>query len=407
MRFHKQHEAEWLPIWASVGLAVLLCGPWFIQSSKFYHQILMITLWLPALIALIMRSEIRQLLALPEAYLFVALSLWTYIVLFVSGGADVSSDAKLPIYVFLSLVGVWLSGRQRAGCFERVLFGCAVLGGYLAGMSWVKFYLVDGHELSQRLIAIGLWDKVILAGHAVSALAVLFFCLAPRCSNPSWLVVFVPAGLGYLLFLGFCQTRGVWIALAAGMLIYIFVSSGKWTLMALGAIMFGSAIVWLFKPELLLQRGLSYRPVIWEKGLELLKQNWSFGVGFNEFSITGSGLGSLTFKHPHNLFLNEGIRLGAFGLLLFVLLWLAVGWRGWCCRQVPLGRATLTLWVVASIALMTDGIGLWKKPYADWLITWVPIALALVLEMHTDARTQPVKAPHGTGVTRQPKRTPN
>ena len=39
----------------------------------------------------------------------------------------------------------------------------------------------------------------------------------------------------------------------------------------------------------------------------------------------------------------------------------------------------LALWVFSSIALLTDGIGLWLKPNADWLITWLPVALSMVL----------------------------
>ena len=37
------------------------------------------------------------------------------------------------------------------------------------------------------------------------------------------------------------------------------------------------------------------------------------------------------------------------------------------------------------VALQTDGIGLWFKPNADWLITWLPIALSMVLGARTAA----------------------
>lgn len=37
---------------------------------------------------------------------------------------------------------------------------------------------------------------------------------------------------------------------------------------------------------------------------------------------------------------------------------------------------------------MTDGIGLWLKPNADWLITWLPIALSIVLAARGRNETQ-------------------
>ncbi|MNG18996.1 hypothetical protein D3C84_1031110 [compost metagenome] len=68
-------------------------------------------------------------------------------------------------------------------------------------------------------------------------------------------------------------------------------------------------------------------------------------------------------------------------MVLFGLLWLATLRRAWLNRGEALGRALLALWVFASVALLTDGIGLWLKPNADWLVTWLPIALGMVLAM--------------------------
>ena len=53
--------------------------------------------------------------------------------------------------------------------------------------------------------------------------------------------------------------------------------------------------------------------------------------------------------------------------------------HAWQARAHTLGRALLALWVFSTVSLMTDGIGLWLKPNADWLITWLPVALGMVL----------------------------
>ena len=73
------------------------------------------------------------------------------------------------------------------------------------------------------------------------------------------------------------------------------------------------------------------------------------------------------------------MRLGLIGLALFMLLWGCAAWRGWRHRHEPLGKALLALLVFSSVSLLTDGIGLWLKPNADWFVTWLPLAISLVL----------------------------
>ncbi|MNP46604.1 O-Antigen ligase [compost metagenome] len=135
---------------------------------------------------------------------------------------------------------------------------------------------------------------------------------------------------------------------------------------------------------MLLQRGLSFRPTLWAGGIQLIRDNWLLGVGFENFQIAVPELHK-SFRHPHNLFLDTGVRLGLPGLFLFLLLWGATAWRAWHNRKVALGRALLALWIFSSVALLSDGIGLWHKPNADWLIMWLPIALAMVLAARQSA----------------------
>lgn len=120
----------------------------------------------------------------------------------------------------------------------------------------------------------------------------------------------------------------------------------------------------LLKSEILLQRGMSYRPDLWRCGLRFMLGNWLWGFGFNQYEILVPSTGA-SYKHPHNFFLDTGVRIGIPGLLLFCLLWGATAIRGWQRRSEPLGRALLALWTFSSVSLMTDGIGLWLKPNAD------------------------------------------
>lgn len=367
-----------LSLWASLGLLVLLVGAWGIPSNKLYHQSIILFLWLPALLALFFR-EFWSVLKGPQLWLYVVLSVWTLLVLLLEGGDDPISKAKLPVYVGLTLLGFSLAARNERWQMEQVLFLAALVGGLFSGLSWLKFYWLDGHAYNLRLIAIGLWNTPILAAHAVGALAVLGALTAPGYRSKPWLLLLmVLAAAGYVLFLGFSQTRGVWIALLACIVVLAIAVPSRGAFGLVLSILAGIALIAFIEPHILLQRGVSYRPPLWEGGFRLMLENWQTGVGFNHYSIAVPGLKRL-FDHPHNLFLNVGIQSGITGLLLFCALWLSVGWKGWVFRASTLGRAVLGLWVFSSVALLTDGIGLWLKPNADWLITWLPLALSMLL----------------------------
>lgn len=383
----KMINKDVLAVWASIGFLVLLCGAWVLPNNKLYHQMLIFLLWLPALLALFHR-DFRLLLKQPECILLVLFVAWTFLVLAVEGGDNVFGKVKVTFYVALTLAGVLLAAQNRQWRVESMLLYASIIGGVFAAASWAYFYGLSARPLQSRLIAIGLWDTPIMAAHAVGALAVIgVFTLRTRRFTPAVMALLLIPAIGYALFLGFSQTRGVWI----GLVVCLFVMGiARPSRLGSGLILLGVlgvASIAVFKSEVLLQRGVSFRPELWRGGVQLILDHWATGLGFKEYLIPVPELGQ-SFKHPHNLFLDTGVRLGVPGLLLFGWLWLAAGWRGWISRAQPLGQVLLALWVFSGTSLLTDGIGLWLKPNADWLITWLPIALSIVLAARGDAETR-------------------
>ncbi|MDR6961332.1 O-antigen ligase [Pseudomonas brassicacearum] len=380
-------DKDFLAVWASIGFLVLLCGAWVLPSNKLYHQLLIFLLWLPAMLALFHR-DFRLLLKQPECVLFALFLAWTLLVMVVAGGDNFFAKAKVALYVSLTLLGVLLAAQNRKWRFESMLLYASIIGGFFSAVSLVYFYQLSDLSLGSRLIAIGLWDTSIMAAHAVGALAIVgaFTLQTKRFALPVKVLLLVPV-LGYVLFLGFSQTRGVWIALAACLLVMGVVRPSRLGSGLILLTLLTVACTAVFNPEILLQRGVSFRPELWRGGIQLMQDHWAVGLGFREYLIAVPEIGQ-TFKHPHNLFLDTGVRLGVPGLLLFGWLWLAVGWRGWISRAQPLGQALLALWVFSGTSLLTDGIGLWFKPNADWLITWLPIALSIMLAARGSAESQ-------------------
>lgn len=372
---------ESLANWALLGLLVLLCAPWVLPSNKLYHQSLIVLLWLPGLLAL-GRAEFRRYLLQPELILFLLLAGWTLLVTTLQSGGE---NIKLPFYVLLSLLGVLLTTQQRQHSLESLLVLAALIAGPFALWSVIDFYLLSQHGLHSRVMAVGLWDKIIMAAHAVGALAVLGCLLCLQLHRGWRWVIAILVGIVLTLFLLLSQTRGVWIALVAALVVSILARPTRAGVVILGLGALGILLLALCVPEFLTQRGLSHRPELLQKGWVLFVEHWVLGLGFQEYGITVDAL-KRTFKHPHNLYLDQGIRWGLPGLGLFLLLWGCVAWRAWRNRQRPLGLALLGLWTFSSVSLLTDGIGLWFKPNADWLITWLPVALSLVLAARENSR---------------------
>lgn len=371
----------WLARCAALGFMVFLLAPWVLPSNKIYHQLIIAFLWLPALLSLF-RQDLRPDWRLPECWLYLLFSAWALVVIALQGAPDPWGKAKLPLYVGLSFVGIWLAGRNGRWSVEQLLFFAALLGGVGAAYSWLDFYWLQNHRFGLRLSANGLWDTPIPAAHAVGALAILGTLLLPDVRRAQhYLLLYVLVGLsalGFMLFLISSQTRGVWIALLATLLFTCAIDLKRQHVVLLLLVFSVLLTVFFINAEFLLQRGASYRPQLWQAGIDLIQQNPLMGLGFDAYSIKISEL-TKSFKHPHNLFLDIGVRLGLIGLALFMLLWGCAAWRGWRHRHEPLGKALLALLVFSSVSLLTDGIGLWLKPNADWFVTWLPLAISLVL----------------------------
>lgn len=368
---------QYLTNWALVGVLILLCAPWVLPSNKLYHQGLIFLLWLPGLLA-VGYAGFRCLLSQPEMFLFALLAGWTLLVTLVQSQGQGLGEVKLPFYVLLTMFGILLAAQQRNYPTEWQLRTAALIAGPFALWSVIHADILFGHLGGRRVVAVGLWDTIIMAAHAVGALAVLG-CLLSLRTKGGWrwaIYALVGAGLALFLFLG--QSRGVWLALLATLVVCVLGRPSRWGLIALGGGILGSLVIVVLMPEFVTQRGFSYRPELWQKGLAIFAEHWVFGLGFNDYGILIESMGR-TFDHPHNIYIDTGIRWGVIGLGLFLALWVSIAWRAWRNRESSLGFALLGLWTFSSVALLTDGIGLWFKPNADWLITWLPVALSLVV----------------------------
>ncbi|MBD7978631.1 O-antigen ligase family protein [Serpens gallinarum] len=370
---------SWLTIF---GLACFLCGPWLLPSNTYYHRLIILLLWVPAFVHFLVLR--KQYPPVPSAFvwLYLALSVWYWLVVALTlERQDDLRELKLPFYIAFSLLGVVVCAKHLKERFADFLLLCGVLGGLGAGWSWIDFYWIEGHRYGERVVSMGLWRVVIPAAQACGALVILTAMLGLMGKRKLWELGAVLLALAcYGLFLYFNQSRWVWLSLAMAFVGGGIISRHRTVYaMALASIVLLAIVLWL-KPTFLLNRGLSYRPELWREGFNLLLSNWEHGLGLNEYWIEADVL-KFSSRHPHNMFLDIGIRFGLLGLLLWAGLWLWAGWRAFRARHTGLGSTLVTLWLYSGLVVLTEGTAPWVKPAPIWFVTWLPIALALAIDL--------------------------
>ncbi|MCR1825338.1 O-antigen ligase family protein [Pseudomonas mendocina] len=373
----------WLSWLAIIGLTCFLCGPWLISSNTYYHRLIIALLWVPALAHfLLLRREYPQVDRL-FIWLYLSLSVWFLLVVFLtfSGQDGEYRELKLPFYIALTLLGFVVCAMHLRERFSGFLLLCGLLGGLGAGLSCVVFYWLQGEPAGARVVAMGVWRVVIPAAQACGALVILTAMLGFASKRNAWqTVLLLVALLGYGVFLYFNQSRWIWLCLVMAFFgVSVLLRNRAAYAMASVSVLL-LALVLLIHPSSLLSRGFSYRPELWAQGFDLLLEHWRYGLGLGDYSIEIAALEDIS-RHPHNMFLDIGIRFGVLGLLLWAALWGWSGWRAFQQRHSALGRAVVTLWLYSGLVVLTEGTAPWVKPSPIWFVTWLPIALAIVLDM--------------------------
>jgi len=203
--------------------------------------------------------------------------------------------------------------------------------------------------------------------------AFLFFAPEARRRMWIWLAVALTSSLGLLL----AETRGVWIATAAGGLYLLWVWR-RWLVMLL-PIVFVAGV--LFSPNVIRQRFTSilqptkmdsndFRKVTWRTGLRMIERHPWLGLGpemprihFDEYvpADIPRPLPVGSYIHLHNIYLHYAAERGIPTLLAFLWLMGRILWDfGRGLRALPPGRDDrrflLQGGIAVVIATLVDGV---------------------------------------------------
>jgi O-antigen ligase len=373
-------------VWMMLGLVAMPSGVSF-NPGKLYQGSLIVLLYLPAwCLALTPRAATwKALLPLPAFRIFLLLLGWATLSLLWAGTRHLGDELSrlLSVLAFVLAWPIWLGDDDRRGQHLLLLAG---LGIALFAGFYCLHYMVqppeDGRIVGDGVIATANYAAAVMGAAAVW-LAVLPVA-DRRVAVLRWLAVLV-----LLAFIALTETRGVWLALVLCALSAPLWQAGRGARWLAGTVLVVSLASCIWLMPLLMERGASLRPQLFVQSMHLIAHHPWLGLGQGQpFTLSVAGV---DYTHSHNVLTQTLIELGLPGLLLLAALWLATVWLGWRHRGQAIGRLVLALWVYASVALQFDMPQLLDSPRPGWLLVWLPVALALWLEL--DARRLAADAP--------------
>nr|WP_249746195.1 O-antigen ligase family protein [Pseudomonas entomophila] len=375
-----------------MGFAWFLAAIALAPSNKLYQQGLVLFLWLPTL-----------LLAWPARQVFIQAwrgqrALWASIALLLAWSAatlvwssteEDSREIKRLLYILVFLMAFPLLAQLGVERCRGILRVGGVLLAIAALVAIIRFYSVIGYPFYIRLEGIGEISHPILGAYVIGTAIIwlLYDCPRNRGAQLGWLAALACLGA----FVALSQSRGTLASLAMTILLTpLWFRSRFSNLLALGVLVAGSAAIYVAY-DLIMQRGASYRPEIFQASLQMIGEHpWTgLGLGAN-YRIEAAGL---QFDHTHNMFTHIAVELGLPGMLLWIAVWLFTLGEIIRARSTPFGKVLLSLWVFSTLAMQFDAASLTGTPRAEWFISWLPVGLAMLLPGARPADKPVVKSP--------------
>jgi O-antigen ligase len=367
-------------VWMMLGLVAMPAGVSF-NPGKLYQGSLIVLLYLPAWgLALTRRATVwRALLPQPAFQVLLLLLAWGALSLLWAHSRHPGDELSrlLSVLAFVMAWPIWLGDDERRGHRLLLLAGLGIA--LFAGCYCVQYLYhppEDGRIVGQGVIATANYAAAVMGATC------LWLALLPvadrRISVLRWLAVPV-----LLAFIALTGSRSVWLALALCAVFAPLWHSGRGARWLSGAALVLVLICGIWPLPVLVERGASLRPELFVQSLHLIARHPWLGLGQGvPFTLTVAGV---DYTHSHNVLTQTVIELGLPGLLLVAVLWLMTAWLGWRHRRRMTGRLVLALWVYASVVLQFDMPQLLDSPRPSWLLVWLPLALALWLELRTRA----------------------
>ncbi|MCY1396924.1 hypothetical protein D9M71_119090 [compost metagenome] len=365
--------------WLVLGYLALLTGMFWLPNGSLYTKVFYGMTAFPALLALVQNpARLACLVREPLLLAFFALSAWLLLSLTWSGTDDEPAGlAKHPLYVFMLFASCALIALEDRELLLKVLRVGATLAALAAAVSLALFLLEPPPEW--RLIGLGALRNPLLTSHVFGMFCTYWIAVwLTRDVRQDWIPILLCLPILAALMATGSRTPLLALSLVgAWMLIMVPRRAVYLLVVGIGVV---AASFFAF-PELLLERGVSFRPQLWADAFDQAAQQLWLGHGFdNRFAFHAEGLGMI-MRDPHNVELAVLLELGLVGLLFWLLMYGYGLWRCFAQRRQREFQIASAMLVYGFGAGLTEGSSFLSRPNESWFLIWIPLSLVAALSI--------------------------
>ena len=365
--------------WLTLGFLVLLTGLFWVEDGSLYTKFYYALIVAPVFFCVLNNpAQALPVLKEPAIQAYLCLTVWIAIGLSWSS-SDVSAGSllKRPIYVFMLFMALSILALKGERLLMQTLRVGAALGALAALINTILFW-IDGQP-GGRMIGTGALRNPLLTSHVLGFLCT--YWIASWTSRSERYDV-VPILLASILLVALLAT-GSRTPLMALVLtsVWMILMSGRRALYLVMAVLSAGLLLNAVMPELLLQRGVSFRPQLWSDAIGKASSHLWLGGGYDSrfiFDIPGVGM---LLHDPHNVELAVLLELGLIGLTIWASMYALVFYR--CIKyrsdaSMQIGSALLVYGIGAGL---TEGGNFLSRPNESWFMIWIPLSLCCALSI--------------------------
>lgn len=365
--------------WLTSGFLVLLTGLFWLEDGSLYTRFYYALIVAPVFFC-VLNNPARALPVLkePSIQAYLCLTIWIAISLsWSSSDVGVGSLLKRPVYVFILFIGLCMVALKSEHLLMQTLRLGAAIGAIAALINIVLFWL-DGQP-GGRMIGTGALRNPLLTSHVLGFLCTYWVASWLSCNERYDII---PILLASVLLIALLAT-GSRTPLMALVLtsFWMLLVSGRRAVYLVMSLFFAALLATSLMPELLLGRGVSFRPQLWMDAIDKASGHLWLGGGYDSrfiYDIPGVGM---LLHDPHNVELAVLLELGLIGLIIWSVMYAFVFYS--CLKfksnaSVQIGSALLVYGIGAGL---TEGGNFLSRPNESWFIIWIPLALCCALSV--------------------------
>lgn len=355
------------------GLFLLLSALFFLPDRSPHHKLYYALFSIPTLLALCARPRaLVPLLREPLVLLFLLFAGFAVFSILWSPVANAADLVKRPLHTLMLFLGTALLLLHRPETFKPILLGAGLLALLAVLRDLPAFALA--YVPGTRFIGAGALDNPLLSSHLFGFFCIYWLCMALDCKRLSLVALYLAAFA--IMFAAVLATgsRTPLLALVLAVNWVALLRRDRRSIALFAAAPVALVLICIYAPQLITERGTSYRLDIWQSCWERFLDHPWIGHGYDAPLSIDVGIGYV-LTEPHNFALGVLYNVGIIGFLPWVGM-LACGlYYGWKYRASASFRLASTLLMFGIGAGLTEGGGILSRPKEHWFLLWIPLAL--------------------------------